>query len=61
MKEAKEKVEGKRTAKDTPSREYIGEQLLLIEAEPHKKLLMDLNTADPWTVQVIATCLTHLF
>ena len=61
VKEAKEKVEGKRTAKDTLSREYIGEQLLLIEAEPHKKLLMDLNTADPWTVQVIAACLTHLF
>eukprot|EP00731_Ephydatia_muelleri_P028352 Em0019g1225a len=55
VKEAKEKVEGKRTAKDTPSREYIGEQLLLIEAEPHKKLLMDLNIADPWTVQAASS------
>ena len=56
-KEGEELVEGKRSTKDTPSSEYIGEHLLLIEAEPHKKLLVDLNSGDPWTVQVRAACL----
>lgn len=50
-------VEGKRSTKDTPNSEVIGEQLLLLEAQPHKKLLMDLNTADPWSDQVRAACI----
>ena len=46
--------EGRCLVQDTP--EHTQEQLLLIEAKPHKRLVVNLSTGDPWSVQVRVVC-----